>query len=114
MEAYEGQGMAVIDLIWAFLYLETNEHIIMVLKGKPVEMMAMVDLRLNRKYVMTDHKGQSVMYMKIHKALHGLLRSALLLYRKLVKDLEQYGFVLNLYDPCVTSTMIDRHQMTIS
>ena len=35
------------------------------------------------------------------KAMYGLLRSALLFYLKLVKDLTEFGFELNEYDPCV-------------
>ena len=56
-------------------------------KGKLAEMMAMVDLKLCRKYVMTHHKDQSMLHEKNHKALYGLLRSTLLFYKKLVKDL---------------------------
>ena len=55
-----------------------------------------------------------MLYIKMHKALYGLLRSALLFYKKLVKDLEQYGAVLNPYDPCITNMMIDGHQMTVT
>ena len=59
------------------------------LKDILVKMMAMVDPKLYKKYIMTNYKGQLMLYMKIYKALHGLLRSTLLFYRKLVKDLEQ-------------------------
>ena len=37
----------------------------------------------------------------MRNTLYGILRSALLFYRKLVKDLEEYGFEINPYDPCV-------------
>ena len=56
MEAHEGRNMSVIDLPGVFLYAETDEHTIMVLKCKLAEMMTMVDPKLYRKYVMTDHK----------------------------------------------------------
>ena len=52
--------------------------------------------------------------MKIqNKALYGLLRSALLFYKKLVGDLEGNGFVLNPYDPCVANKVINGAQMTV-
>jgi hypothetical protein len=47
------------------------------------------------------------------KAMYGLLRSALLFYLKLVKDLTDYGFELNPYDPCVANKMVDGKQMTV-
>ena len=43
----------------------------------------------------------------------GLLHSALLLYRNLVKDLETYGFQINPYDQCVANKMINYKQMTV-
>ena len=86
----------------------------MVLKGKLVEMMTMVDPNLYRKHATTYHNGHAMLYAKIHTALYGLLRSALLFYRKLVKDSERYGFELNLYDPCFTNKMISGSQMTVT
>jgi hypothetical protein len=47
-----------------------------------------------------------LIYVKMQKALYGLLRSALLFYKKLVKDLEDYRFEINPYDPCVANMMI--------
>jgi hypothetical protein len=49
----------------------------------------------------------------MQKALYGLLRSALLFYRRLVGDLEGHGFVLNPYDPCVANKLIGGTQMTV-
>ena len=50
----------------------------------------------------------------MNKALYGLLQSALLFYKKLRRDLEEYGFVINPYDPCVENAMIYGHQMTVA
>ena len=49
----------------------------------------------------------------MQKALYGLLRSALLLYNKLVADLESDGFVLNPYDSCVANNFVNGKQMTV-
>jgi hypothetical protein len=46
-------------------------------------------------------------------AMYGLLRSALLFYLKLVKDLTEFGFKLNPYNPCVANKMVDSVQMTV-
>ena len=54
------------------------------------------------------------MYVRMHKALYGLLRSALLFYRKLIGDLQEYVFVLNPYNSCVANKDIDGKQMTVT
>ena len=43
--------------------------------------------------------------------LYGTLKAALLFYKKLVKDLESIGFVINPYDFCVANKMIKGKQM---
>ena len=59
-------------------------------------------------------KGKPLLYIKMYKALYGLLRSALLFYKKLVGDLQKYGFKVNPYDPCVANAMINGSQMTVT
>ena len=50
----------------------------------------------------------------MQKAMYGLLRGVLLFYKKLVADLENAGFKLNPYNPCVTNKMIiNGTQMTV-
>ena len=53
-----------------------------------------------------DKKGTPILYVRVKKALYELLRSSLLLYRKLCGELEAYGFKINLYDPCVGNKMV--------
>ena len=48
-----------------------------------------VDPKLYTKYVTIDAKGQKVLYVQLSKALYGLLRAAILFYRKLRKELEE-------------------------
>jgi hypothetical protein len=54
----------------------------------------------------------AILYLKMQKALHGLLRSTLLFYNKLVADLESDDFVLNPYDLCTANKVVDGKQMT--
>jgi hypothetical protein len=44
-----------------------------------------------------------MLYVKLQKALYRLMRASLLFYRKLQKELEEYGFKVNPYDPCITN-----------
>ena len=72
----------------------------MVLRGDLVNMMALTAPEVYRKYVAATPDGKPILYVKLCKALYGCLRSALLFYRKLWKDLHGRGFVINPYDPC--------------
>jgi hypothetical protein len=61
-------------------------------------------------------KNQALLYVKLSKAIYGLLKSALLFYNKIVADLQNYKapFVINRYDPCVANAIINGKQMTIT
>ena len=55
-----------------------------------------------------------MLYVRLSKALYGLLQSALLFYRKLRSELEDHGFTVNPYDPCVANKMINCKQMIVT
>ena len=104
IEARERRDVACYDIPGAFLHADSNEDITMVLKGRLAELMVQVAPNLYRKYITVDKRNTPILYVKIQKALYGLLlRSALLFYQKLVGDLESNGFILNPYDPCVAN-----------
>ena len=46
-------------------------------------------------------------------AYYGMLRAVLLLYKRLLSHLENIGFEVNPYDPCVANKMTNGKQMTI-
>ncbi len=83
------------------------------LDGILAELMVKVEPSLYRKFVTTNAKGKSVLYVKLEKAVYGMMKSALLFYRKLVADLVSIGCALNLYDPCVANKEINGSQLTI-
>ena len=97
----------------AILQADSDKDITMVLKGRLAELMVQVAPNLYRKYISVDKKSTAILYVKMQKAMYGLLRSALLLYRKLVQDLESNLFILNSYDPCVANKTINGKQMTV-
>jgi len=84
IDAHEGRDVACFDIPGAFLHAESDEDITMVLKGRLAELMVQVAPNLYRKYITVDRKGTAILYVKMQKALYGLLRSALLFYNKLV------------------------------
>ena len=86
----------------------------MLFKREFSELMVMVDPKLHRKYATYDSKGNVMLYVETNKALCVLLQSALLLYNTLRKGLEDYSFVINTYDLCVTNAIIESYQMTVT
>jgi hypothetical protein len=87
----------------AFVNTDVDEDVIMVLKGELADMMIQIAPKVYRKYVMVDKKGTKVLYVKLQKALYGLMLASLLFYRKLRKELEAYRLTINPYDPCVVN-----------
>jgi hypothetical protein len=85
----------------------------MVLKGRLAQLMVQVVPNLYRKYITVNRKGTAILYVKMQKALYGLLRRALLFYRKLVAYIESDGFVLNPYDSCVANKVVNGKRMTV-
>ena len=85
-----------------------------ILKVRLAELMELVKTKLYQKYVITNSKGESMLFVKILKALYGLLRSALLFYLKIVKYLYGYGFRVNLIEPFMENIMLYGHQMNVT
>jgi hypothetical protein len=48
-----------------------------------------------------------VLYVKMLKAIYGMLQSSLLYYKKFCKDIESIGFEANLYDPHITNHIVN-------
>ena len=87
VNAHERRDVASMDIPGAFLNTETDELVIMILKGELCELMCRVDPKLYRRYVTRDKKGTPILYVQLFKSVYGLLRSALLFYCKLKKEL---------------------------
>ncbi len=71
-----------------FVNTNIDEEVIMVLKGELAEMMIQIAPEVYRKYVSVDREGTKILYVKLQKALYGLMRASLLFYPKLRKELE--------------------------
>jgi hypothetical protein len=113
IDAHKGRDVACFNIPGAFLHADVDKDITMVLKGRLAELMVQVAPNLYRKYITVNRKGTAILYVKMQKALYGLLRSALLFYRKLVSDLESDGFMLNTYGSCVANKIVNGKQMTV-
>ena len=86
----------------------------MKLRVKIVELLVQLELTMYQTYVTTGPNKEPILYVKLLKALYGLLRSALLFYKKLRGDLEKMGFDVNPYELCVANKTINGSQMTMT
>ena len=90
---HEEQDVATVDIATAFIHADNDEEIIMKLCGKIVELLVVqIEPSMYQKYKTTVPNGEHILYVKLLKALYEILRSALLFYKKLRKDLEDMGF----------------------
>jgi hypothetical protein len=76
-------------------------------------MLVDINPEIYKDYVVYEGKNK-VLYVRILKALYGMIQSALLFYKKFRKDLEGIGFKVNDYDPCVANRIVDGEQQTIT
>ncbi len=116
IDAHEQCDVPTIDIPGAFLNAYNDKETFMLLKGCLAKLMVQVDPNLYRKYIIYDKSNQALLNVKLSKAIYGLLKSALLFYKKIVADLQNYEapFVVNPYDPCVANEIINGKQMTIT
>ena len=84
--------MAIVDVGTAFLHADNDEEILMKLRGNIVELLVQLEPTMCRKYVTVGPTGEPILYVRLLKALYGLLRLALLFYKKLRGDLVKMGF----------------------
>jgi hypothetical protein len=83
--AKERRKVRCYDVPSAFVNTDVDKDVIMVLKGELADLMTP---EVYRKYVTVDRKGTPILYVKLQKALYGLMRASLLFYRKLRKEFE--------------------------
>ena len=86
----------------------------MLLRAPLAELMVMVDSSLYKYFVTYDSMGQALLYVKTNKSRYGMLKSALQFYKKFRSDIEEYGFKVNPYNPCVANADLNGHQMTVT
>ena len=101
-----------IDIPGAFFHANNDDYVIMKMNGLLAELMVKTDPKIYPKYV-TIEKGRWVLYLRLQKALYGMMKNTLLFYTKLVKKLKEMGFEINPYDPCVANKLVDEKQMTV-
>jgi len=118
IEAHEGRDVATCDIPNAFIQTEQAEtdkdgqRYTMKIRGKLAHLLVEIDPETYKPYL-TKENGHDIIYVRVLKAIYGMLQSALLFYKKLRMDLETSGFKVNDYDPCVANKMVRGTQMTV-
>ena len=98
----------------ALVNTDVDEEVLMVMKGKLANMMVQIAPQVYRKYMTVIRNRTPILHVKLQKGLYRLMRASLLFYRKLRKELGDYGFEINQYDPCVANkTNEDGKHMTL-
>jgi hypothetical protein len=112
IDANEGRDVATADVAGAYLKADMTDFVLMKFVDESVDILC----DMNKKYedfVVTE-KGKKVLYVQLLKAIYGCVTSALLWYNVFRSTLEEMGFVLNPYDPCVANAVIEGNQCTIA
>ena len=119
IDAKESTKVVTVDIPGAFLHADNKDcvimkmdYIIMKMVGTLAELMVKTNPKLYQQYVILEN-GRSVLYLQLQKALYGMMKSALLFYRKLVLELQEMGFEINPYNPCVAHKTVNATQMMI-
>jgi hypothetical protein len=121
IDAEEERYVAVVDIPNEFIQtrVENEEDMDMAfIKIRGILVDILVDILVEiapdvyKSYVSKDKKGSKQLLVQCQNALYGTMVASLLYYRKLVTSLTDIDFVINPYDPCVASKMIEGDQMT--
>ena len=115
IDAYEHRDMMSLDIPNAFIQTmmpeDPTSRVMMKITGLLVDML----IRLNpmyRDYVVMEN-GKRVIYVRVLRAIYGMLEASMLWYKKLRSDLEENGFIFNAYDACIANKMVNGKQQTI-
>ena len=118
IDAKEKRDVMTADIPNAFIQASIpatkagEERVIMKLTGALLDLLVQEAPSVYGPYVVIEN-GRRVLYLRVLKALYGMLVAALLWYRKFREDLESQGFVFNPYDPCVANRWVSHKKHTV-
>ena len=105
--------MATVDIPGAFMQSDMEgPDTFMKLEGKTVQILSQLDPSKYTQFVKQEN-GKSVLYVKLKKALYGIIQAVLLFWKNMTKTLKQWGFTINSYDWCVANKMVNGKQLRI-
>ena len=113
IDAKENRAVATADIPGAFLSAKLEAEVHMMIEGDMVDYLCIANTKY-KEYIHVKEYGKKVIYVRLLRALYGLMESAKDYYHKFVRVLKKMGFTnINPYDPCVVNKVIDGTQCTI-
>ena len=113
IDVIENQDVAVIDAPGALLASDVDEEVVVISENDILGAMLEIDNEIYKKCVIFGKNGKKHLYVRLSKAMCGTLKAELLCYRKLSRELKEYGFVINPYDPCVANKCTNKGKLTV-
>ena len=113
IDATENRDVSVIYAPGAFLTADMDEEVIVRLENKMVDAMLEIDNEIYGKCVIYRKNGKKYMYVSLRKEMYVTLKEEILYYRNISRELKEYGFVINPYNPCVARKWTNNGQLTV-
>ena len=118
IDAKQGRDVVTADIPNAFVQTpigerEVGERIIMKIRGVLVDILVEMAPEVYSEYMVYEN-GKKVLYVLMLMALYGMLQSSLLYYKKFRMDIEEIGYKMNPFDPCVANKIICKKQHTVT
>jgi hypothetical protein len=105
IDAKQNRDVMTFDIPNAFVQTEISldgDKIIMKIRGQLVDILLELCPGVYNDYVINEGK-HNIIYVRMLKALYGMLISSILYYKKFRKNIELIGFEVNPYDICVSN-----------
>ena len=118
IDAKQNRNVMTLDIPNAFVQTsipqgEEDEKIIMKIRGILVDILVEMSPETYKEYVVYEN-NKKVLYVRMNKALYGMMTASVLYYKKFRNDIESIGYEVNPYDNCVANKMINGKQHTIT
>ena len=113
MDAIDERKVVTCDIPGAFLQADwpAGDDCFLKFENVMVDMICQIDPKYKSSVIKRGNK--KFIFAKLNKAVYGTLLGAILFYEKLSKQLDDWGYVKNNYDPCTFNKVINGEQVTI-
>ena len=110
IDAKQGRDVITLDIPNAFVQTsipqgKSDEKIIMKIRGALVDMLVEMSPETYKDHVIYEN-NKKVLYVRMLKALYGMMIASVLYYKKFRKDIESIGYEVNPYDNCVANKTV--------
>jgi hypothetical protein len=113
MDAIDDCKVVTCDIPGAFLQADwpADQDCYLKFENVMVDMICQIDPKYKRCHL--SRKEEIHIHTRLNKAIYGTLLGAILFYQKLSKQLTDWGYVQNNYDPCTFNKIINGEQVTV-